>query len=182
MKTNAYFRTAKQELLDAIKDVKHPFRYFTMATIGINHSPRLRTVVLREVQDDLALTIYTDKRSKKVTHLKENNNVCLLFFNHNEMLQLKVDGKAFLEADEKIIQHGWKQVKVSSKKDYSTSRDPGTKIKDPEMIEYLENVNHFAIIHIIPSKIEYLQLKKDKHIRVLYAKEPTGWEGTFLVP
>ncbi|MEJ4087237.1 pyridoxamine 5'-phosphate oxidase family protein [Galbibacter orientalis] len=180
--TTELFQTAKSALINATKDVKHPFRYFTMATIGINNSPRLRTVVLRGTEEDLSLKIYTDKRSKKVTHIKENNNVCLLFFDHNEMLQLKIDGKAYLEQDEKILKKAWKQIREHAKKDSRTTQEPGSKIKDPEMIEYLDTSSHFAIIHIIPSKIEYLALKKDKHVRALFSKEGTNWEGNFLVP
>ncbi|MCF8716411.1 pyridoxamine 5'-phosphate oxidase family protein [Joostella atrarenae] len=180
--TNQLFKNAKEALINAAKDAKHPFRYFTMATIGINKSPRLRTVVLREVKEDLTLKIFTDKRSKKVTHIKENNNVCLLFFDHNKMLQLKVDGKAYLEQDEKTIEEIWKQIRIGSKKDYLTTQEPGAKIKDPEMIEYLDTSNHFAIVHIIPSKIEYLELKKEKHIRALFSKEENTWEGSFIVP
>ncbi|MCM5664077.1 pyridoxamine 5'-phosphate oxidase family protein [Galbibacter mesophilus] len=180
--TKELFNTAKEALLAAKKDVKHPFRYFTMATIGINNSPRLRTVVLRDVKEDLTISLFTDRRSKKVTHLKENNNVCLLFFNHNDMLQLKVDGKAFLEEDDKVLKKAWKKMKESGKKDYRSAQDPGSKVKDPEMIEYLDTSHHFAIIHIIPSKIEYLELKKEQHVRALFSKEDGVWEGSFIVP
>ncbi|QLE02959.1 pyridoxamine 5'-phosphate oxidase family protein [Galbibacter sp. BG1] len=180
--TKELFQTAKSALIEATKDVKHPFRYFTMATIGINNSPRLRTVVLRNVKDDLTISLFTDRRSKKVTHLKENNNVCLLFFNHNDMLQLKIDGKAFLEQDEKVLSKAWKKMKEASKNDYRTTQEPGSKVKDPEMIEYLDTSNHFAIVHIIPSKIEYLELKKDKHVRALFSKEESQWEGSYIVP
>ncbi|MCX2678422.1 pyridoxamine 5'-phosphate oxidase family protein [Galbibacter sp. EGI 63066] len=180
--TNELFHTAKAALLKAAKENSHPFRYFTMATTGINNSPRLRTVVLRDVKDDLTISFYTDKRSKKVTHIRENNNVGLLFFDYSQMLQLKVDGIAYLEQDEKLIKKAWKQTKTEAKKDYTTDMAPGTKIKDPEMIERLESVNYFSIVHIIPKKIEYLQLKKTEHLRALFSREDDSWEGSFLVP
>lgn len=41
---------------------------------------RLRTTVIRNVSKDLIFTSYTDKRSKKVSHIKENNKVSVFFY------------------------------------------------------------------------------------------------------
>jgi len=38
---------SKKQLASALKNKKHPFRYFTMTTIGEDGSPHSRTVVLR---------------------------------------------------------------------------------------------------------------------------------------
>ena len=63
----------------------HPFHYFTLATLGVDKFARLRLVALRNVSEDLKLTFFTDKRSKKVLHINENNRVGLLFYNPKKL-------------------------------------------------------------------------------------------------
>ena len=75
--TEVFFQELKEELQKSLVQKKHPFRYFTLATLGLEKIPRLRTVVLRKITEELMLTFYTDKRSKKIMHLKENNKVSL---------------------------------------------------------------------------------------------------------
>ena len=58
---------SKKQLASALKNKKHPFRYFTMTTIGEDGSPHSRTVVLSGFNPEkFTLTIYTDSRSNKV--------------------------------------------------------------------------------------------------------------------
>nr|WP_255610501.1 pyridoxamine 5'-phosphate oxidase family protein [Robertkochia sp. 3YJGBD-33] len=168
---------------EATENNDHPFRYFTLGTTGITKTPRLRTVVLREVSDELKFTIYTDKRSRKVTHIKEHNEVCLLFYKHDELLQLKIEGIAYLEEDKEKIARVWKSISEKSRKDYITSKEPGTKIDNPDNVEYLENTNHFTIMYIKAKKLEYLQLKRPNHIRLQFNRESTkDWQSSFMVP
>ncbi|WP_162558742.1 pyridoxamine 5'-phosphate oxidase family protein [Robertkochia solimangrovi] len=181
--TQEYLDNAKNELKKALKDHKHPFRYFTLATMGINQTPRLRTVVLRDVDDELKISIFTDRRSKKVTHIRENNKVCLLFFDHFKLLQVKIDAVAFPEENPKRIKKLWEQINEEAKHDYSAAQSPGTKVTRPDKIEYLNNSNHFCVLNIEPYKIEYLQLKRPIHLRVMYSYEESGqWSGHFMVP
>ena len=178
-----YLEMARDELKAGVKSASHPFHYFTLATTGINEVPRLRTVVLRDFDKDMTLTLYTDKRSRKVTHIKEHNKVCLLFYHPDKLLQLKIDGVAYLETDQKKLDKIWSKIDTPAKKDYITVKGPGTKIEHLEQIEYLDTSNHFSVMRIDPYKIEYLKLKRPNHIRVQYAlNERGGWDSSFLVP
>ncbi|WP_224489282.1 pyridoxamine 5'-phosphate oxidase family protein [Robertkochia flava] len=178
-----YFDIARTELQEGAKDAGHPFHFFTLATTGINQVPRLRTVVLRKVSKDLTLTIFTDKRSRKVTHIKEHNKVCVLFYHPEKLLQLKIDGVAYMESDQKKLQKIWDSMDAPKKKDYLTAKEPGTKISHLEQIEYLDTSQHFSVMHIEPYKIEYLKLKRPNHIRVQYSlTDGNKWESSFLVP
>ena len=58
-------------------------RWIQLATIGIDNTPRVRTVVFRGWSDSYEMQIYTDKRSQKYYELNLNNNVdiCWFFFN-----------------------------------------------------------------------------------------------------
>ncbi|MEJ1222212.1 pyridoxamine 5'-phosphate oxidase family protein [Sediminicola sp. 1XM1-17] len=177
-----FFNELKEELKKGASDKGHPFRYCTLATVGLDNIARLRTIVLRKATEDLMLTFFTDKRSKKVVHIKENQKVSLLFYHPEKLMQIRIEGLAVVNNDIKSKKLLWDSIPEASRKDYTTSEAPGKEIKDPDVIEYLKDEDHFCIVEIHPFKIEYLKLKRPNHIRVRYSKNKTDWEGDFLVP
>lgn len=180
--TDTFLQELKTELRQGAVKRGHPFRYCTMGTVGSEKSLRMRTVVLRRVTENLGLIFYTDNRTKKIDHIKENAAVSLLFYHPKKLLQLKVTGKAKIITDEKTLQKYWSGVQPSSRKDYTTVLAPGTEITNPDAVAYLEEKAHFCILEITPFSIEYLKLKRPNHLRVLYTLEEDRWSGTFLVP
>ena len=177
------WKQIQAELTDAARNPGHPFRYATLATIGLEQVPRLRTVVLRDFDPErFELTFYTDSRSKKMLHIKENNKVSLLMYRGDELLQLRLEGLAVREKDNTVLRDHWKRVEGASQKDYTTLCAPGTEIKSPDRVEYLEDEYHFSVVHIHPFKVEYLRLKRPNHIRVQFSKEKENWRSDFLVP
>lgn len=180
--TQQFLEEAKQELQKSIVKKNHPFKFFTLATVGLDPMARLRTVVLRQITDDLKLIFYTDRRSKKMTHINENPKVSLLFYHNKLMLQLKIEGKARIVNDEKLLKTYWKGLQPNSRKDYISEQTPGSTLKNPDELQYLNNDNHFCMVEIEPFKIEYLKLKRPNHLRVRFSKEQNEWDGEFLVP
>lgn len=180
--TDVFFEELTTELRNCIYKKDHSFRYATLATIGKKSIARLRTVVLRHVSEDLQLTIYTDSRTKKIAHIKENNQVSLLLYHPEKLLQLKIEGTAQIVTDEKRLNTYWNIVQSNSRKEYSADISPGSEIKTPDQVEYMKENHYFAMIDILPKTIEYLKLKRPNHIRVLFEKDNSGWESTFLVP
>ncbi|MFD2565423.1 pyridoxamine 5'-phosphate oxidase family protein [Aquimarina rubra] len=180
--TDIIFSSIIVDLKSAIETKTHPFRYFTLATSDFNSIPRLRTVVLRDVDDDLNMIVYTDERSKKIANIQANNRVSLLFYDQKRLLQITIKAKAEIITDEKVIQQIWKQIPERAKKDYTTELSPGREIQDPKEVDYLEGKHFFSAIKIIPARIEYLRLKRPNHIRVVFKKENGNWKGTYIVP
>ncbi len=180
--TEIIFSTILNDLKKATETPGHPFRYFTLATSSINGTPRLRTLVLRELDEQLNLTIYTDKRSKKITHINEHNTVSLLFLDTERLIQLSIRAKAEIVTNDSTLKNIWKQVPQKSRKEYTTKLAPGEEIKNPEKVDFLEEKHFFTAIKLIPNKIEYLHLNRPNHTRVLYKKESGEWNGTYLVP
>ena len=171
----------KNELINGYAKRKHPFRYFTFATLN-NHTPRLRTVVLRKLIPDCTLLVYTDLRFQKVADIQQNKLVSGLFYHPKKLLQLKIDGKAEIISDAAALKPYWNSINENSKKDYTTQKAPGTKIKNPDHVVYKEDTNYFCVLKINITKIEYLRLKRPNHIRVNFIKTENGFEGDFLVP
>ncbi len=180
--TNQLFSEIKGELQRGVHKKGHSFRYGTLATVGLETMPRLRTVVLRKVSEDLKLTFFTDKRSKKLIHIKENNKVSMLFYDPKQLLQLKVEGLAYTIGDATILKKYWSGVQPNSRKDYTTKHAPGSSISNHDKVEYLDDENYFCIVEIEPFRIEYLKLKRPHHLRVQFSKKEEEWVGEFLVP
>jgi pyridoxine/pyridoxamine 5'-phosphate oxidase len=180
--TEKIFNDLKNELKIGLTEKNHPFKLATLATVGLDKMARLRTVVVRQLSDDLNITFYTDKRSKKVTHIIENNKVSMLFYHPEKRIQLKMEGLATIVKNLEILEQHWAKLSENAKKDYSTDKAPGSSIKQNDKVEYLNDTHHFCMINIELRKIEYLKLNTDQHTRIRYSLNNGIWTSEFLVP
>ena len=180
--TTKIFEDLKKELEIGLTEKDHPFRYCTLGTVGLDKMARLRTIVLRAINTNLKLTFFTDKCSKKIIHITENNKVSVLFYHPEKRIQLKIEGIGTVIKDPKILQDYWTTIPDHSKKEYTTSSAPGSIIKSNNEIEYLNEDNYFCIVNIEPHKIEYLKLDQQNHIRVRFSLKNDTWKGEYLVP
>lgn len=180
--TDVFFKELQDELSQGATLKEHPFRFCALATLGVEKMPRLRTIVLRKIDESLNLIFYTDTRSKKVLHIKENNRVSLLFYHPEKLLQLRIEGLASIIKDPDIIEGHRKNIHDSSLKDYTTKTAPGSAISNPDAVEYLDDTNYFCMVNVEPFKIEYLKLKRPNHLRIRFSRSTTNWESDFLVP
>ncbi|SEL83153.1 Pyridoxine/pyridoxamine 5'-phosphate oxidase [Aquimarina amphilecti] len=180
--TDIIFSSIVADLKTAVANNKHAFRYFTLATSDFNNTPRLRTVVLRNIDDQLNLMVYTDERSKKIANIQANNRVSLLFYDQNRLLQIAIKAKAEIINDQQSLETIWKQIPSKSRNDYTTELSPGVEIKNPDDINYLEGKHYFSAIKLIPMRIEYLRLTRPNHIKVAFKKENNNWKGNYIIP
>jgi len=179
---DSLFEELRGEIHNGVSEIGHPFRFITMATVGTSAIARLRTVVLREVTKELRLSIYTDSRTEKINHISTNNQVSFLLYHPEKLLQLKIEGTATVVTDKNRLTSTWQTIQPNSKKDYITNSSPGSLLKNPDQVEYIEEGNYFCILDVVPTKIEYLKLKRPNHIRALFKKIDNSWNGEFLVP
>ena len=171
----------KNELIKGSVKRGHPFKYFTLGTLW-NEKPRQRTVVLRKVQPNLQLLFYTDKRSSKVEQVKQNPTISALFYHPKKMVQLQVEGIASVKENPEMLQKIWKSIPAKARRDYTTILPPGVKTENPEELEYLSEQNHFCMVEIQPTRMEYLKLGQPHHLRVEFLKSGNDWSGNFLIP
>lgn len=172
----------KRELINGFTKKKHPFRYFSLATVGADGKPHQRTVVLRKMDSNFNLMIYTDTRSHKIKDIERQPEVSALFYHPKKLLQIRVEGTAHQISDSEVLEDRWHAIPENSRKDYITVNAPGSPIGNPDQVNYNTNKGHFSIIEIIPHTIEYLQLKRPNHIRVEFNSQGKEWKGKFLVP
>ncbi|MGJ8738212.1 pyridoxamine 5'-phosphate oxidase family protein [Zobellia laminariae] len=180
--TSTFWDETLTEIKKGITERGHPFRFFTLATIDQSGAPSQRTVVFRHFNDNLSLVFYTDERSQKVQEIGKTRAISLLFYHPENLLQITIQGKASVITDPEVLKEYWSAVPDGNKKDYTTNIAPGSTMKNPDALEYLNGDHHFCAIQIEPNSIEYLKLKRPNHIRVLFTKVNTSWEGKFLAP
>jgi pyridoxine/pyridoxamine 5'-phosphate oxidase len=178
-----YFADLKHDLRGALSKRNHPFKYAYLSTVDENLQPRARTIVIREISENLECTIFTDSRSTKVHQLKSNPKASLLFYNTKSLRQIRIDGFLEVITEEKKVKHLFSKVTSKSIKDYITTLPPGSPIKNPDDVEYMEgSENHFLPLRLVPTTIELLQLKRPNHLRALYTRKDEEWSGQWLVP
>ena len=61
------------------------------------------------------INFHTDSRSKKVSQLEEQADICALFYDKKKKVQLRVYGKTSYEKDIQKIENKWQNSKRMSK-------------------------------------------------------------------
>lgn len=158
----------------------HPFRYPVMASVN-DGFPKQRTVVLRGTTADFDLYFYTDMRSGKIADFNKNPRTSLLFYHPKKLLQITISGVVTQIVDGSDHKEHWQRVQGNSRKDFTTANAPGTRISNPDEVEYRSNDPHFCLLKVTPDRMEYLRLKRPNHIRALFELN-NEWRGSFLTP
>jgi len=177
-------KAIKKHINLAVKEHGHPFKTCSLATAG-DHELDLRYVVLREVSDQLHLFIYTDARTQKVKDININHEVAALFYDPKEKFQLRILGHAKVHYQSEITEEAWAKIEVKNRRDYLSTKRPGEEIDAPHQAhEWLptDEGDHFAIIEIVPQKLDALQLDKSGHSRAQYTYHSEEWTGSWIAP
>lgn len=167
------------EFSKSVADSNHPFRNFSIATVDSDKKVRQRTVVMRNFKDNNKVTFYTDTRSAKVNDLYEHPQVSLLFYAPQWKIQVICDGQAILKSDQSLPE---KMKNNRATNDYSSIPAPGSVIDYPEMVQYDPSTINFAIVEVSITKLEYLKLDREGHVRALFQRVDSNWQGMFLAP
>ncbi|AZQ44006.1 pyridoxamine 5'-phosphate oxidase family protein [Nonlabens ponticola] len=179
-----FFDKVVTELRTGMVKRGHPYKYVTLATIDSKNSPVLRTVVLRQITQDLIGTIYTDSRSNKVVHIETNSSASILAYHKGKKLQVSLSGTLMKIEDQEHIKALFHKVNPNALKDYTTATAPGSTIGDPSQVTYNPRLlNYFQPLEFVTSFIEVLQLQDPLHHRARFVKQPDGsWNGDWLTP
>ena len=154
-------------------------RWVQLATIGIDNTPRVRTVVFRGWSRYYEMEILTDKRSQKFNELDLNNNVEICWFFSNAKCQFRLRGKSSIDLGKDTFRH-WKQLPESSKSMWSWPC-PGESFV-PESNNNLEldknegMPDNFSLIKIKIHYVDQLTLYKPIHIRKRWILKDTWIE------
>ncbi len=159
-----------------VKDRRNAMHTPSVATIGIDGRPRIRTVVLRDFNEAArTLRFHTDRRSEKVSELARDPRIGVHFYDEVAKVQIRIDGSAAIHCEGAIAEAAWTASQRMSRVCYGTDPAPGSVIEradafrlpglDPEIAAGRE---HFSAIVVTISAIEWLWLKSGGHRRAMF--------------
>lgn len=178
------FRIIKQELHKGALDPTHPFRFFSLASHTAIELD-VRYVVLRKMDEEMALFFFTDYRSSKIKQFKNKAHAALLFYHPEKRAQIRVRGNVEIHHQNELSRVFWSTVQGDSKKAYNPTIQPGEIITDPQTAynwpSELDD-RYFCLVKVIPIQIEALQIHGSNHVRVLFKKKQVTWDMNWLAP
>tara|TARA_B100000965_G_C19327806_1_gene641609 strand:- start:34 stop:570 length:537 start_codon:yes stop_codon:yes gene_type:complete len=157
----SHFRSAQR------KESKFDSRWVQLATIGIDDTPRVRTVVFRGWSEFYEMQIYTDKRSQKYHELDLNNNVEICWLFPRSKCQFRFRGTSRIDLGIESHRH-WEQLNEKSKSMWFWP-SPGDHFSFDKK-DYLSNktrdkADNFIFLKIDITHVDQLLLHNPIHIR-----------------
>ncbi len=185
----ASFEFAWNALENAATDRRSPMRMPVLGSTGLDGSPQVRTVVLRDVsRAGGRLRIHTDTRSRKVEELKRDPRCCVLAYDPVAGIQLRLSGTATIHTEDRVADKAWQGSRAMSLACYAQDAAPGDVLADPATADTngaadleLGRCNFAAILMQLES-IEWLYLHISGHRRALWQRSADDWSGTWLAP
>jgi pyridoxamine 5'-phosphate oxidase len=163
-------------VVDRKADARHPI----LATAGAG-GPEARIVVLRQAdRTEAAVSVYTDKRSAKITDLMQNPRASLLVWEQKAHLQIRLRVHIEIKSGEAVAEQ-WRRVPDAARKVYGNQASPGTPMDHPEQFLAQENPEAFAVLVCHITEIETLYLGPDLHRRAKFCAD-SAWAGQWLAP
>lgn len=160
-----------QELTRATNDRHHEWRTPALASIGVDGTPQVRSIVLRHADPALwTLQAYTDSRSPKYQELITCGRAQLMFWSKRRRWQLRVTVEASVHNDGKIVDIAWSRMHDSkSSKDYLSHLAPGSVIAINHVNKACSsrsvNNHYLAVLCFQVVSMDWLELGKDLHRR-----------------
>jgi hypothetical protein len=162
---------AQDALVRGVADRHSPLHTPTLATLGIDGAPTLRTVVLRGFHPATrGLCIHTDRRSPKVAALAADPRAMLHGYDAAVRMQLRLAGHATLHLDDTIADAAWAASRKTSRMTYATAWAPGTALPAPPAApeDPLGGRENFAAVMLRFDSLDWLLLDPAGHARARF--------------
>lgn len=185
------------ELEAAARDPGHAYRQLTFGTVH-ERVPDLRTVVLRGVsEDNRLLQFHTDRRSRKVDALRENEHIAWHGWDPEAREQIRLYGTGTVHLDDDVAMDLWESQSPETLAVYARPSAPGSALDEPEDglrpavrtepitdDDVAEGRQYFAAIRTTIDRIEWLHLHSDGHYRARFEYQSASqeFEGSWVVP
>lgn len=162
-----------------------PFTLGFLGTTGPDGGPRVRAVIIREVDRAAGrVMVATNSLSRKVAEIGHQPRVALTLYDDERGVQLRIRGDAAVVDDEKERRRAWERFSPSSRHLYASRLVPGTPCTD-ERVDGPGDVEtameRFAWIRIDMTDLDWLDLSGDPHIRWQFTRDGGGWHGQEIV-
>lgn len=176
-------------LARAADEPRSPLRTPVLATVGLDGSPQLRTVILRGLErGPLRLYVYTDARSRKVAEIAARPRVELLAYDPERRLQLRLAARASAHHDDPLAAAHWARLSVPSRYAYGVEPAPGSSIEHPVLADAAlasaderRQYAQFTVLVLDVATVEWLFLERSGHRRARFDLDDGGL-GAWLAP
>jgi hypothetical protein len=183
---DATLKEAWRSLRAGTVNRRSAFHHPTMATMGSDGFPRLRTLILRGVETDLRrLRFHTDYRAGKAADIARDPRVAVHAYDASAKFQVRMTGLAVLHHGDDVARQAWRESKAMSQACYGTRPVPGSLIDEGGAFtlpdahspdELAEGEGNFAVVRITVMSLETLYLAYGGHRRATFA-----WDGESLI-
>ena len=163
-------------------------RWLQLASLAVDGSPRVRTLVVREWSAAATLDLLTDARSEKCLEMERTPEVelCWLFRQAREQFRLRGTAQLIAPTGDPVALHQhWNRLPPSGRSVWAWPH-PGDPF-DPEgswpqeLFDDSEMPEHLRLLRISLHHVEQLDLKPHPHVRRLW-RSVTQWQEQRLNP
>ncbi|MHB2208815.1 pyridoxamine 5'-phosphate oxidase family protein [Methylobacterium sp. CM6257] len=177
-------------LADGAEHGRSGFHRPTLATLGADGAPRLRTVVLRAAGRDAGvLRFHCDRRSDKAAEIRINPACALAAYDEAAKVQIRVEGRAALHTDDSVAEAAWAASRAMSRICYGVEPGPGTALPAGGAYTLPDEASadargrpHFAAVVVRAERLDFLYLDRRGHRRAAWRRTETGWVGGWVAP
>lgn len=163
-----------------VADRRSAFHTPSLATVGRDGLPELRTVVLRGFEPATRmLRFHTDRRAGKIAAIAANPSVAVHGYDAQAAIQLRLAGTATLHSDDAIADQAWAASLPASRTIYAVDPGPGSEIEAPAPApaDPAAGRAYFAVVLVRFNQLEFLSLHASGHRRSRYR-----WQGPVQTP
>ncbi|MAK61200.1 MAG: pyridoxamine 5'-phosphate oxidase [Ponticaulis sp.] len=164
---------------------KSPMRQASVATIGYDGSPQVRIMIVRAFEPEtMALTVFTDARSPKVTGLNADARMQLMMYDPGTRTQIRISGQAELHHGDDLTEKLWKGLPEYGRGDYLSRQPPGEQIAHPgdSWEDTTLGNQNFMVLRIAIQEIDWLKLSAQGHRRALLTWDNGEYSARWLTP
>ncbi|MFM8608734.1 MAG: pyridoxamine 5'-phosphate oxidase family protein [Hyphomicrobiales bacterium] len=177
-------------LTKAVRLRTAPMHTPVVSTIALDGRPRARVVVLRAFDRERRhLRFHTDIRSDKFQELHADPRIALLFYDSEEKIQLRIEGRATLHKNDESANAAWASSQPMSKLCYAVEPGPGHHISarddfslPRDRAESETGRAHFAAVIVTIEDIDFLWLGAAGNRRALYKFGDHQFDARWVVP
>lgn len=149
-----------------VADRRAAFHTISLATIGLDGTPQLRTVVLRGFDSGTrAITFHTDKRAAKFAELLRTPSASALAYDPGAKLQIRINGAVKLHNGDDHTTKIWSRLQPTSRACYHTPDTPGTTPSGTEPLAEREARANFCVCTLNIAELDILYLRAGGHLR-----------------
>jgi len=169
-----------------VADRRSAFRTPTIATVGPDGAPRIRTMVLRRFEPAARrLTLHTDQRAAKLSEIDHQPRVAVHVYDARAAVQVRLSARVLVHVADHLAREAWEAGAPSSHTCYAVNPAPGTVVAAPPPAATDRDAGfvNFAVLAMTFDTLEWLWLYHAGHRRARFDWADDGsYSAAWLVP